>query len=41
MRLLYKIKEVAFAFPEALLDGFNWILRELFVLNDKVVKVVS
>ena len=40
MSLLDKRKEVAFAFPETLSNGFNGILRELLVLNDKVMQIV-
>jgi hypothetical protein len=41
LSLLNQREEISFTFSEALLDSFNWILRELLILNNEVVQIVS
>ena len=39
--LLDDRKEVALTFTESLLDSLDWVLRELVILHDEVVQVIS
>ena len=41
MRLLNEAEKVALALMEALLDGLDWVLRELLILHNKVMQVIS
>jgi len=38
--LLHQTQETPFALPEPLLDGLDRVLRELFILNHKVMQVI-
>lgn len=39
--LLNKAKEIPLTLMESFLNGLNWVLRELFILNHKVMQVIS
>lgn len=41
LRLLNEAEEVALALMEALLDGLDWVLRELLILHNEVMQVIS